>query len=243
MSHPIEVVCHKGANKHAPENTMAAARLCVEWGADYIEIDVHTSQDGVLYVFHGPYLQRTSNGQGHIVHHTSVEIDALDAGSWFSPAFAGERIPRLDKFLAWVKGKAKVFLDVKNADPQKVVDAIYAAGLEKESFFWSADPDWVRALHTIDPSLAIKINVKTSQEAIQAKEEFGASLVETSLEALTPELLSTCRQLGLRVMIYYPGNDPAVFRRILSSGAELINTDYGDEFLRVMKTELKGKVK
>ena len=45
--HPLEIVCHRGANRHAPENTLAAAQLCVDWGADTVEIDVNTSSDGV----------------------------------------------------------------------------------------------------------------------------------------------------------------------------------------------------
>ncbi|MCB0067590.1 MAG: hypothetical protein KDD77_10585, partial [Caldilineaceae bacterium] len=46
----VEIVCHQGANEYAPPNTYAAAQICVDWGMDYVEIDVNTSKDGVLYV-------------------------------------------------------------------------------------------------------------------------------------------------------------------------------------------------
>ena len=96
--HAIKIVCHRGANQYAPENTVASARLCIDWAMDYLEIDVSTSKDGVLYVFHGPELEKTTNGTGLIFDHTAAELDRLDAGRWFSPKFAGEHIPRLEPF-------------------------------------------------------------------------------------------------------------------------------------------------
>ncbi len=235
MPHPVEIVCHKGANKLAPENTLAAARLCVEWGVDYVEIDVHTSSDGVLYIFHGPNLQRTTNGSGWIGAYSAAELDLLDAGSWFSPAFAGEPIPRLEPFLRWIKGKAKIFFDVKNVEPRQLVDLVYDTGFEKDCFFWSFDAEWMQRLHTLDPRLALKVNVRTPEDAEKAWREFGALFVEVGLENVTPELLTVCHRLGMRVMVLYAGNDPEIFRLILASGADMINTDYGNEFLAVIQ--------
>lgn len=235
MSHQVEIVCHKGANKLAPENTLAAARLCVEWGVDYVEIDVHTSSDGVLYIFHGPNLQRTTNGTGWIGAYTAAELDQLDAGSWFSPVFAGEPIPRLEPFLRWIKGKAKVYFDVKNADPRQMAELVYATGFEADCFFWSSNDEWMQRMHEMAPGLALKVNVRTPEDAETAWREFGARYVETSLDNVTPELLTVCHGLGMRVMVLYAGNDPEIFRRILASGADMINTDYGNEVLDVMQ--------
>jgi len=235
MTHRVEIVCHKGANKFAPENTLAAARLCAEWGMDVVEIDIHTSSDGVLYIFHGPNLQRTTNGSGWIGAYAAQELDRLDAGSWFSAVYAGEPIPRLESFLRWIKGKAKIFFDVKNADPRQLADLVYATGFAEECFFWSSDAGWMQRLHELDPKLALKVNVRTAEEAENAWREFGARYVEVSLENVTPELLAVCRKLGMRVMVLYLGNDPEIFRRILASGADMINTDYGNEFLAVME--------
>lgn len=63
-----KIVAHRGANKFAPENTFAAADLALAQGADYIELDVRESADGVLYVHHDETLDRTTNGTGHIGH-------------------------------------------------------------------------------------------------------------------------------------------------------------------------------
>ncbi len=235
MTNKVQVVCHKGANKLAPENTMAAARICAEWGVDYIEVDVHTSADGVFVLFHGPYLQRTTNGSGWVGALTVAELEQLDAGSWFGPQYAGERIPRLENFLNWVKGKAKVFLDVKNADPRRLAELLRAAGMEQECFFWSGDPNWMQRMYELEPGLALKVNVQTPEQARQAHAELGARLVEVAPEQVTPELLETCHGLGMQVMALYLGNDRAVIRQVLASGADLINTDYGNLVLEELR--------
>jgi glycerophosphoryl diester phosphodiesterase len=234
MLHKVEVVCHKGANKQAPENTFAAARLCLAWGADTVEIDVHTSKDGVLYLFHGPYLEKTTNGSGWIGSYTSQELDQLDAGSWFKPEFAGERIPRLDAFLGWLRGKGRVYFDVKNADPRQLADLIAAHGFQQDCFLWAKDREWMRRLHEIEPGLALKVNVKNVEEAARAKEEFDAHLVEVGVNGLTPEMVAACHQRGMRVMVNYEENDPTVFRRMIAGGADMINTDYADVFLAIL---------
>jgi len=166
----IEIVCHKGANEYAPENTFAAAQLCIDWGMDYVEIDVNASKDGVLYILHGPDLDKTTNGKGRITDLTSEEIDQLDAGSWFHPKFAGERVPRLEPFLRWIKGKAKVFLDVKAGTPQQLIDLIYDVGLENDCFFWSGNDEWMLKLRALDDKLQLKVNVKSVADVVEAAE-------------------------------------------------------------------------
>lgn len=230
---PIEVVCHRGANHYAPENTYPAAQRCVDWGVDYVEIDVSTSKDGVLYLFHGPDVDRTTNGTGYIHDLTAAEIDLLDAGSWFSPQFAGERVPRLDEFLPWIKGKAKLFIDVKAADHAALLELIYQNQFENDCFFWSGDGDWLRTLHEIDPKLAIKVNVRTAAEVIQAQARYGASIVETGLEHMDSDLLRACQEHNIKLMLYVQQNDPAAYRRALDWGADMINLNHADAFMRV----------
>ncbi len=111
----MEVMCHRGANLLAPENTFASAKKAIELGADYIEIDVRTTADGEMVIMHNPTVDHTTNGKGSVRQLTAAQIETLDAGSWFSPAFKGEHVPKLRPFLEWIRGKAKVYMDVKDA--------------------------------------------------------------------------------------------------------------------------------
>ncbi len=232
----IQIVCHKGANEYAPENTYAAAQRCLDWGVDYVEIDVRTSQDGVFYLLHDPTLERTTNGQGPIGEQMAAAIDRLDAGSWFHPQFAGERVPRLDLFLRWIKGKAKVFLDVKAAEPQALIELIDEVGMADSVFFWSGSSLWAQQLRALAPHLSLKINVKTVDDVVRAHELYQANIVEVGLEHMSQALQSACQERAIQVMIYHQQKDPAAFRAVLDWGADLINLNHGDAFLAVLRT-------
>ena len=233
--HKVEIVCHKGANEYAPENTYASAQLCIDWGMDYVEIDVNRSKDGVFYLLHGPKVDATTNGHGCITDLTSEVIDSLDAGSWFAPKFAGEKVPRLEPFLAWIKGKAKVFLDVKEADPQALITLLADVGMEHDVFFWSDSDQWALELRTLAPHLALKINVKSVEEVARAHEIYGATLVEVGLEHMSAALRTACHSRDIKVMIYQQEKDLVAFRAVLDWEADLINLNHADAFLDIMR--------
>lgn len=229
----MELVSHRGANHLAPENTYAAAQACIDQGVDYVEVDVWTSRDGVFYNLHDPTVDRTTDGSGYLLALDTADIDKLDAGSWFDPRFAGERVPRLDAFLRWIKGQAKVFFDVKFAHPQQLIELIQETGLAEECFLWSGSSQWMRLLHGMAPHLPLKVNVRSVEEVLAAHERYGAALVEVSPEYLTPDLLDACRTREIRVMAYPQENTPEMFRRLLQMDIDLLNLDQPDLFRRV----------
>ena len=94
------IYAHRGASAYAPENTMAAFYEAEKRGADGIELDVQMTKDGVLVVLHDEDVARTSNGRGLAREMTLSQLRELDFGSWFGPAWAGEKIPTLWQVLA-----------------------------------------------------------------------------------------------------------------------------------------------
>lgn len=128
-------VAHRGASAYAPEHTLAAYRLAIAQGADYVEQDLAVTKDGVLISLHDASLERTTNveevfpdrstevtfqGQTRRVwlanDFTLAEIKRLDAGSWFDPKFAGERILTFDEAVEAIKGKAGLFPEMKTPE-------------------------------------------------------------------------------------------------------------------------------
>jgi glycerophosphoryl diester phosphodiesterase len=224
----LQIACHKGANQYAPENTFAAAQRCLDWGVDYVEIDVWTSRDGAFYLMHDGTVDRTTDGSGHLLSLTSGEIEQLDAGSWFDPQFAAEGVPRLDTFLEWIKGKACVFIDVKFAHPQHLIDLLHETDMATDCFLWSGSDQLMRLFHTLDPSMALKVNASSAAEALQAKADLGATIIEVGPDALCDELLDTCHDHGIKVMVNYMGADESMLREIFQWDIDMINTDNGD---------------
>src|SRR5690625_6303166 len=80
-------VAHRGASGHAPEHTLPAYQLGEQMHADYIEIDLQMTKDGVLIAMHDETVDRTTNGTGAVKDFTLAEIKQLDAGSWFNTMY------------------------------------------------------------------------------------------------------------------------------------------------------------
>jgi glycerophosphoryl diester phosphodiesterase len=200
---------------------------------DYVEIDVRTSRDGVMYLFHNPDVDRTTNGMGLFDELTSTIIDTLDIGSRFSPEYANERIPRLDAFLHWIKGKAKVYFDVKDADHQKLIDLVYQTGFAQECFFWSGDNKWTLKFRDMAPELPVKINVRNTQETRMAFDRYEMDIIEVDLKNMTVDLQKTCRDLGIKIMIYHQQKDPDAFRQVINWNVDMINLNHADAFIEV----------
>lgn len=108
------VLGHRGASGYAPENTIAAFRLGIRQGCHGFEFDVQLSRDGVAVVHHDWSVARTTGGSGEIRNLTFQEIRALDAGTWFSPEFRGQKIPSLREVLELVPEEMLLNVELKS---------------------------------------------------------------------------------------------------------------------------------
>ncbi len=90
------IIAHRGHKVGAPEQTLAAFTLAIELGATMLEADLRFTRDGVPVLMHDRLLDRTTSGTGPVADMDWTDLAQLDAGSWFDPRFAGERVPTLD---------------------------------------------------------------------------------------------------------------------------------------------------
>jgi glycerophosphoryl diester phosphodiesterase len=129
------LIAQRGASGYAPEHTMAAYRMALEQGADFIEPDLQVTRDGQLISLHDETLERTTNVRDvfpdrfreEVVDGETVtrwwvsdftldEIRSLDAGSWFGPDFAGERVPTFAEVVELARGRAGVIPELKSPE-------------------------------------------------------------------------------------------------------------------------------
>lgn len=106
------ILAHRGASAYAPENTLAAFYKAVELGANGLELDLRAARDGEIVVIHDATVDRTTNGTGPVADYTWDELQRLDAGSWFSDAYAGERMITFREFLHYF-GRKPLFFAVE----------------------------------------------------------------------------------------------------------------------------------
>jgi glycerophosphoryl diester phosphodiesterase len=164
------LVAHRGASAYAPEHTLAAYRLALEQRADFVEQDLAITRDGVLVCLHDPTLDRTTDVEQvfpdrfrevdgrrrwFAADFTLAEIARLDAGAWFAPQFAGERVPTFQEAIDMVRGKAGLFPELKAPDvyrdlgvdmAQLVTAALRKNGLDRKG----ADPATPLILQSFD---------------------------------------------------------------------------------------------
>ncbi len=137
------LIGHRGAAGVAPENTLAAIKAGSQSGADFVEIDVQLSSDGVPFIFHDDTAARTTNVadvfpdrvNDPITSFTWNELQRLDAGSYFSAKFAGEKIPHFDAVADVLTGEAGVFIEIKSPAKSPGVEQVVAEALAN-------DPEW-----------------------------------------------------------------------------------------------------
>lgn len=116
---------HRGAPGVAPENTIPSFLKAVETGADGIELDVVLSKDGAVMVFHDYLLQKKTDGQGLLTKHTKSELQALDAGGYFSGEYAGTQMPTLPEVAEALDANTFILIEIKT-------NPFTGAGIEKE---------------------------------------------------------------------------------------------------------------
>lgn len=114
-----QVTAHRGGAKYVPENTMYGVEYAINSGADYIEIDVQLSADGVVFLLHDESLQRTTGLSKFAYTMNYEDIASLDAGSYFDHKFSDAYIPTLDEVLSACKSKINLNIEIKKSKRNK----------------------------------------------------------------------------------------------------------------------------
>ncbi|GAB3970322.1 glycerophosphodiester phosphodiesterase [Streptomyces sparsus] len=144
-------VAHRGASAYAPENTLAAADRARQLDFDWVEADVQRTADDRLVIVHDETLDRTTDAEQvfpdrdpwRVADFTAAEIARLDAGSWFDPDYAGERVPTLASFLSRVDhNDQRLLLEIKKPE-------LYP-GIERDVLKQLADSGWLDRRHVRD---------------------------------------------------------------------------------------------
>src|SRR6185312_1960824 len=132
------IIAHRGSPRVAPENTLASFRAAAGEGASWVEFDAALTADARPVVFHDDALDRTTDGAG-LLNDTSFDVlQGLDAGSWFSRAFAGEMVPTLEEVLELLAGLCLGFnMEIKPAAGREMETATLSLAVARQC--WPTD--------------------------------------------------------------------------------------------------------
>jgi glycerophosphoryl diester phosphodiesterase len=236
-----EIIAHRGYSARAPENTLAAIEAALRAGADAVEWDVHVAACGTPVLIHDATLGRTTNGVGPVRRRTLAQLQALDAGSWFGPDFAGERVPSLAQALDRVKGRVgRIYTEVKGyrelEDLDRMVRVTRDADLLYDTVFISIDWGIVERIAGQDDTVGIGYIVDKRERFDEALERASASAravldLDHRLVLDEPALVEGARARGVEVAVWTV-DDPAEADRLVRAGVTRLTTNEVERMLR-----------
>ncbi|SHI79912.1 glycerophosphoryl diester phosphodiesterase [Nocardiopsis flavescens] len=258
---PLIAVSHRGAAGHAPENTLAGLDAARRLGARTVEIDVQRTKDGALVLLHDAGLARTTdveevfpNRSSRLVaDYTLAEVRRLDAGSWFSSAFRGERVPTLGQALDRLETLGlNLFLEIKEPARHPGIEEDVARELRGRPAWLREGPaseprrlvvqsfDWevVRSSKRVLPSVPHGLLGRVPEDRLA--EFTWAQMINPNHTTVDAAYIDLLHEHGYETMPYTL-NTRAAMDTVLRSGADGFITDYPDAGLRAIRDFLARK--
>jgi len=234
------LIAHRGASGLAPEHTVAAYKLAMEHKADFVEPDLGVTKDNVLVCLHDDTLERTTNVAEVFPNRVSklemrqpgphwlaldftvAEIKRLDAGKWFKPEYAGQRVPTFQEMIELVRSrpgtgiypelKSPELYQSRNIDQVKLfVEQVKKNGLEKPEslkvmpvIIQSFDEQAIRRVSKELPTIPRVFLTSRDEDVTEARlkelKTFATGIApEKRLVAAHPEMVKLAHDLGLTV--------------------------------------------
>ncbi len=233
----IAVIGHRGFAAAAPENTLPSFEKAIVLGVDYIELDVQLSKDRQIVVCHDDNLLRTTGTDAGISSLTLAELKELDAGSWFSPEYAGTQIPTLDEVLDLVKlSDVKIYLELKDIGedtqfPLDVLQLTREKQMENRCIFASFQYEYLKEIKEQDPEAKVLLNTTISETTLP--EDFPADFYGVRFQSFSKELADAIHGKGSFAFVWTV-DDPAQIEETVAAGADGICSNCPDQVKAIL---------
>ena len=256
---PVLNIGHRGASGYAPEHTIVAYDLALQQGADYIEIDLQMTEDGVLIAMHDTTLNRTARAiegkpkrfcRGPVSKKTLEELrENCEVGSWFSPEYTGLEIPTLEEIFAYYDGQdVNYYIETKKPEAAPGMEEellrlmgeyglIEPAAEEWQVLIQSFSPESLMTIHNLEPSLPlIQLYWSGSSKAIQRDLEAASAYavgIGPYKKDADAELIAAAHELCLAVHPYTV-NTTEEMEALISLGIDGMFTNFPDRLDAVL---------
>lgn len=252
---PLIAVAHRGASGHAPENTLAALNAAKRLGAQTVEIDVQLTEDDEIVLMHDTTLERTTNATEvfpgrdsyAVGDFTLAEIEQLEAGSWFAPAFEGEPVPTLGTALELLETlDLNLFLEVKEPALYPGIEDLVAEEISARSRWLEHNPPWeprrlvVQSFdwESMEYSKTLLPSVPHALLGLVPEGEIAdydwVHMINPNHTQVDAGYVAAVHDAGLEITPYTI-NDRAVMDAVLGMGADGFITDFPDVGLEAVR--------
>ena len=222
----VEIIAHRGASVTRPENTMAAIEQALVERADWVEIDVQETADGEVVVAHDSDFMKMAGVDLKVWDATMADLDEIDIGSWFDPAYAGERTPTLREVLLAAKGQGKVLIELKYyghdvALESRVAEIVEATGMSADVGVMSLKIQGVRKMHALRPDWPHGILAATAVGDLSA---LDADFLAVNTGQVSLDLIRRTHAQGRKLYVWTV-DDPMTMVRLISMGVDGLITN------------------
>jgi len=233
-------IAQRGASADAPENTLPAFEAALAAGADALELDVHMAADGALVVIHDATLGRTTNGRGLVGAHALGDLRRLDAGSWFGSAFAGTAVPTLPEVVAFTRGRARLFVEIKGGSDfypgieLAVIRCLKEGGALRDAVLLSFDHPALLAVRSAAPEVETAALVDGRPvDPGRVAAAAGAGGLSLGHQLITARERALTAAAGLRLYAWTV-DEEAQMRRLVDMGLDGIITNHPGRLRRLL---------
>jgi glycerophosphoryl diester phosphodiesterase len=240
---PVKISAHRGANRYAPENTVASIREAARIGVDFAEVDIRTTRDGKHVLLHDSSLNRTTTGKGPVRQATFEEATNLSAGTWFGKPFRDTRVPSFEDGLAALGDKLGMYLDSKDIAPEPLIAAIHRHRIEDRHVVYQS-VSFCDNIHKLDPQVRTLPPLKRLDQLdmVAAIKPYG---VDAGWPLLSKEMIARCHEKGIQVFSDALGANESVekYLQAIDWGIDCIQTDYPLRVLRAIELRSAAKAR
>lgn len=232
----VTVTAHRGSAIKAPENTRSAIEQAIDDGADFVEIDVRMTADGILVLWHDDDMKRVFGRDEKISDITYEEALELDAGSWFGPEFKGERILSLEQAITITRGRAGLYIDMKaDADtptlPRDTVALLQQQEALDGTVVAAADALVLNEVKRLEPSLKTAL---LAQFIVGPLRRESFDILGLRHNRVTAATIAEARHAGHQLHVWTVNRRDAM-TRFIDLGVDNIITDRPDVLIDVKR--------
>lgn len=239
-SQKIVVISHRGEHLHHPENTLPAYQAAIDAGADFFEVDVRTTSDGQFVLMHDSDVHRTTNGSGKVRELTFQQIRSLDAGAKFAPEFQGVKVPTLDEALSLAEGKTGIYLDVKGADPEQLVNTVVQHHMEHHVLVYG-NPELLATVERLRPDMKVMPEADSEASCKMLLEHLHPKVLAFEESDFRPSVIQLAKEAHADIYVdrLWIRDRAEDWAAAIAQGATGIQTDHPAELVQFLTQRSK----
>ena len=232
----IVVIAQRGEHRAHPENTLPAFQAAIDAGADFFELDVRTTSDGLLVLMHDAKVDRTTNGSGAVRDLTFDQIRALDAGAKFDARFAGTRVPSFDEALALAHDRIGVYVDSKDIAHDDLAAALKKADMLNSVVIYGG-AGFLKKVQALIPTVKVMPEAYSAVTLEKLLVDLKPSVAGFDAGDFKDDAIAVAKRAGVAIYVDRLGaaDNPSAWQDAVDRGAAGIQTDRPAELVEYLK--------